>query len=84
MFIFSFHELSFAGWLQPLLDRIAGNRSNVVEPMIDFIDDETLKYSSGSAKSVYIGGFDWSLNYNQHSVPDREKKRRMSEVDPVW
>lgn len=32
------------GWLEPLLDRIARNRTTVVCPVIDVIDDTTLEY----------------------------------------
>ena len=50
-----------SGWLEPLLDRIAENKSNVVTPVIDVIDDETLKYQFSSAQSTSVGGFDWNL-----------------------
>ena len=33
------------GWIEPLLDRIADNKSNVVCPTIDNILDDTLKYA---------------------------------------
>lgn len=83
-----FRRLSSAslviGWLEPMLDRIAENRSNVVAPIIDVLDDETLKYQYSSAYSTSVGGFDWNLQFNWHPVPDREKKRRKSMVDPVW
>ena len=53
--------LFFTGWLEPLLDRIAENKSNVVTPVIDVIDDDTLKYQYSSAQSTSVGGFDWNL-----------------------
>lgn len=73
-----------AGWLEPLLDRIAENRSNVVTPIIDVLSDETLRYQWSSARSTSVGGFDWNLQFNWHAIPERERKRRKSEVDPVW
>ena len=54
-----------AGWLPPLLDRIARNFTTVVCPLIDVIDDDTLeyKYDQGSGDAVIhsIGVFDWTL-----------------------
>ena len=58
---FSHPFLFISGWLEPLLDRIAENKSNVVTPVIDVIDDETLKYQFSSAQSTSVGGFDWNL-----------------------
>jgi len=51
--------LWWVGWLEPLLDRIARNSSNVVTPVIDVIDDDTFQYHHGPALAV--GGFDWNL-----------------------
>lgn len=47
------------GWLEPLLDRIARNSTNVVTPIIDVIDDTTFQYHYGPG--VAVGGFDWNL-----------------------
>ena len=75
--------LVFSGWLEPLLDRIAANWSTVVCPVIDVIDDSTLQYNHGSAKATSIGGFDWNLQFNWHGIPQREVKRRGSDVAPI-
>lgn len=72
-----------SGWLEPLLGRIAENKTNVVTPVIDVIDDETLRYQYSGAKSTSIGGFDWNLQFNWHAIPERERKRRKSDVSPV-
>ena len=69
------------GWLEPLLDRIARNKTNVVCPVIDVINDDTLQYQKSSYLAV--GGFDWSLVFNWHSVPERERKKRKHEAEPV-
>ena len=66
-----------------MLDRIAESASNVVTPVIDVVDDETLRYQFSSAKSTSVGGFDWNLQFNWHAIPDREKKRRKLDTDPV-
>lgn len=68
-------SLSLTGWLEPLLDRIAQNSTTVVCPVIDVIDDTTLEYHWRDSGGVNVGGFDWSLQFNWHSVPERERKR---------
>jgi polypeptide N-acetylgalactosaminyltransferase len=55
----------------------------VVTPVIDVLDDETLRYQYSGAKSTSVGGFDWNLQFNWHAIPERERKRRKSDVDPV-
>jgi len=72
------------GWLEPLLNRIAENQSNVVAPIIDVLRDDTLRYKYTSARSASVGGFDWHLQFNWHAIPERERKRRKNEVDPAW
>lgn len=69
------------GWLEPLLDEINKDKTIVVTPVIDVIDDSTLEFHYGSAKHTSVGGFDWNLQFNWHSIPDRENKRRKDEVD---
>eukprot|EP00092_Neocalanus_flemingeri_P005465 GFUD01005893.1.p1 GENE.GFUD01005893.1~~GFUD01005893.1.p1 ORF type:complete len:612 (+),score=116.80 GFUD01005893.1:189-2024(+) len=69
------------GWLEPLLDRIARNPTNVVCPVIDIINDDTLAYQKSSYLAV--GGFDWNLVFNWHGVPQHEKDRRSHHAEPV-
>ncbi|RUS86465.1 hypothetical protein EGW08_005780 [Elysia chlorotica] len=71
------------GWLEPLLDRIARNESYVVCPVIDVIDDETLRYQYSKASSTSIGGFDWNMQFSWHAIPDYLRKTRSSDVMPV-
>ena len=75
-----FFSQYLAGWLEPLLDEIHKNKTTVVTPVIDVIDDTTLQLQYGSATSTSLGGFDWGLQFNWHAIPDRELKRRKSEV----
>ncbi|KAL9922547.1 polypeptide N-acetylgalactosaminyltransferase 9 isoform 2-T4 [Glossina fuscipes fuscipes] len=72
------------GWLEPLLDRIARNSTTVVCPVIDVIDDTTLEYHYHDSGGVNVGGFDWSLQFNWHAVPEREKKRHKNSAEPVF
>jgi len=72
------------GWLEPLLARIYEDKSAVVCPVIDVISDKTFEYHyKGDAAAVSVGGFDWNLQFNWHSVPEREKKRRKHPYDPL-
>jgi len=72
------------GWLEPLLDRIARNKTNVVCPVIDVIDDDTLEYHySRDSGGVNVGGFDWNLQFNWHAVPDHEKSRHSHTAEAV-
>ncbi|XP_013382243.1 polypeptide N-acetylgalactosaminyltransferase 5 [Lingula anatina] len=71
------------GWLEPLLDVIAKNKSNVVCPVIDVIEDENFKYDFSSARGTSIGGFDWNLQFNWHPIPDHERKRMKTPFDPI-
>lgn len=50
------------GWLQPLLARIASDRSVIAVPRMDSISSRDYSYKSG--KNVKIHGFRWSLIFN--------------------
>ena len=75
------------GWIEPLLERIADNDTNVMCPVIDGIDAETFKYKPGrypyAHDGISIGGFMWSLNFFWNALPDREKKRRKTDTQPL-
>lgn len=53
------------------MDRIARDPTTVVCPVIDVINDETLEYNVKESAEVNVGGFDWSLQFSWHSIPDR-------------
>ncbi|XP_063536115.1 putative polypeptide N-acetylgalactosaminyltransferase 9 isoform X2 [Cydia strobilella] len=72
------------GWLEPLLDRIARNKTTVVCPVIDVIDDNTLEFHYRDSTSVNVGGFDWNLQFNWHPVPARERARHSNTAEAVW
>lgn len=62
------------GWLEPLMARIAEDRTRVVCPIIDVISDENFEYISAS--DMTWGGFNWKLNFRWYRVPHRELERR--------
>ena len=68
------------GWLEPLLEPIAKDRTAVTMPSLDVINWETLEYSG--ADTIYvIGGVNWLMNMLWAPIPKREKERRQKE-DP--
>ena len=68
------------GWLEPLLEPIAKDRTTVTVPSLDDINWETLVYAG--AETVYvIGGVNWLMNMLWAAIPQREIKRRQKE-DP--
>lgn len=71
------------GWLEPLLDRIAENPTNVVCPVIDLIDDKTFEFSYQTAKMLQVGGFDWQLVFDWNVVPPEESKRKNNSAEPT-
>ncbi|GCB69096.1 polypeptide N-acetylgalactosaminyltransferase 4 [Scyliorhinus torazame] len=70
------------GWLEPLLARISENETAVVCPVIDTIDWNTFAFYMQTGEPM-IGGFDWRLTFQWHSVPEHERKRRKSRIDPI-
>uniref|UniRef100_H3DGG4 Polypeptide N-acetylgalactosaminyltransferase n=1 Tax=Tetraodon nigroviridis TaxID=99883 RepID=H3DGG4_TETNG len=79
------HCECFNGWLEPLLARIAKNRTAVVSPDITTIDLNTFEFMKPSpyGQNHNRGNFDWSLAFGWESLPDHEKKRRKDETYPI-
>ncbi|XP_059968339.1 polypeptide N-acetylgalactosaminyltransferase 4 [Mesoplodon densirostris] len=70
------------GWLEPLLERIAKDETAIVCPVIDTIDWNTFEFYMQTGEPM-IGGFDWRLTFQWHSVPKHERERRKSRIDPI-
>ena len=68
------------GWLEPLLEPIAKNRTTVTAPSLDDINWQTLIYSGADTIWV-IGGVNWLMNMLWAPIPQREMERRQRE-DP--
>lgn len=72
------------GWLEPLLQRVAEDETNVVCPVIDVINDKTFEYHHRPGLSVInVGGFDWNLQFDWHAVPQRVKDQLKNNWSPV-
>ncbi len=56
-------------WLEPLLDRIKENKTNVVTPIIDIVNADTFKYEPSP---LVRGGFNWGLNFKWDTIPRSE------------
>ncbi|XP_033105361.1 N-acetylgalactosaminyltransferase 7-like [Anneissia japonica] len=69
-------------WLPPLLTPIAQNRTTVVNPIIDVIDNQDFKFYAQGSGEPDRGGFDWSLYWKHFNLPDFEKKRRRYSTEP--
>ncbi|XP_078589455.1 polypeptide N-acetylgalactosaminyltransferase 6-like [Branchiostoma floridae x Branchiostoma japonicum] len=72
------------GWMEPLLERIAHDRTIVVSPVLDNIDLNTFKYNFYVTEGVPRGGFYWTnMNFCWSQVPQYEWDRRTSPSDPI-
>ncbi|XP_043546106.1 polypeptide N-acetylgalactosaminyltransferase 15-like isoform X2 [Chiloscyllium plagiosum] len=69
------------GWLEPLLDRIAHDRTRVVSPVIDGIDWKTFQYYH--SVDPQRGVFNWKLDFHWEPIPEYEQKWRTSPTIPV-
>ncbi|KAM4882975.1 polypeptide N-acetylgalactosaminyltransferase 15 [Thomomys bottae] len=70
-----------SGWLEPLLSRIAGDRSRVVSPLIDVIDWKTFQYHP--AQELQRGVLDWKLDLHWEPLSESEKGAQPSPISPI-
>ncbi|KAK7797659.1 hypothetical protein U0070_001859, partial [Myodes glareolus] len=79
------HCECFHGWLEPLLARIAEDKTVVASPDIVTIDLNTFRFSrpSQKGKAHSRGNFDWSLTFGWELLPAHEKQRRKDETYPI-
>jgi len=67
-------------WLEPLLERISRNQTNVAIPIIDIIDHDTFKYESSP---LVRGGFNWGLHFRWDQIPIEMLKEKEDYVKPI-
>ncbi|UJR23007.1 hypothetical protein I4U23_026033 [Adineta vaga] len=71
------------GWLEPLLHPISRNRTVVITPLIDTVDEITFKYIPNKPNSIAVGGFNWDLQFSWHVLSEREKQQRKNPLEPA-
>ncbi|CAH1643094.1 unnamed protein product [Spodoptera littoralis] len=71
-------------WMRPLLQAISDDPHTVVVPIIDVIQSNNFFYSVIDTKTFQVGGFSFMGHFTWTDVPDREKKRRGSDIAPTW
>ncbi|XP_030002410.1 polypeptide N-acetylgalactosaminyltransferase 15 [Sphaeramia orbicularis] len=69
------------GWLEPLLERVAQDRTRVVSPIMDVIDWQTFQYNA--TRWPVRGVFDWRLDFYWESNPQVQAKDADLAVHPV-
>lgn len=50
--------------------------------MIDTIDWNSFEFYMQTEEPM-VGGFDWRLTFQWHSVPEADRRRRKSRTDPI-
>ncbi|XP_051158579.1 polypeptide N-acetylgalactosaminyltransferase 13-like [Leptopilina boulardi] len=69
------------GWLEPLLEAISKNRTRVVAPVIDIINDDTFSYVRSF--ELHWGAFNWDLHFRWLTLSGQVlKERRENIVEP--
>nr|XP_023017071.1 polypeptide N-acetylgalactosaminyltransferase 35A-like [Leptinotarsa decemlineata] len=68
------------GWIEPLLDRIRENRTNVAMPIIDIINPDTFAYSSSP---LVRGGFNWGLHFKWDNLPRGTLNTKGDFIKPI-
>lgn len=67
------------GWSEPLLARIAANRTALVMPVIDIINADTFTYTSSP---LVRGGFNWGLHFKWDNLPSGLLKKDTDFLGP--
>ena len=70
------------GWLEPLLYEIQKNPKAITVPVITTISWDNFAFH-GPGTNPQIGGFDWRMTFQWHSIPEHEMQRRNHSTDPI-
>ncbi|EFA04575.1 polypeptide N-acetylgalactosaminyltransferase 35A [Tribolium castaneum] len=68
------------GWIEPLLQRIKDNYTNVAMPVIDIINADTFAYT---ASPLVRGGFNWGLHFKWENLPKGTLSTKMDFIKPI-
>ena len=66
------------GWLEPLLETTAKNKTIVPYPVIDGIDKTSFRYMAYPGVDYQMGVFRWNLQFTWQLQPTQEYNRRHS------
>ena len=75
--------VSYLGWLEPLLGRIAEDKKHVVTPVIENVIDEDFSYQGTRPEGIFVGKFNWELTFDWMPIPDYIKKNMTTPISPV-
>lgn len=67
-------------WAEPLLARIEQDRTAVLVPIIDVIEDNTLAYSTNGDTTYQVGGFSWSGHFTWIDIQDEKDLHKFTPV----
>lgn len=69
------HIETTTGWLEPLVDRIARNKTNIAVPVIEQIHDDTFELTPRDrSHSISLGGFAWNLQFRWFYMKSSDRK----------
>ncbi|XP_061669643.1 polypeptide N-acetylgalactosaminyltransferase 15-like [Syngnathoides biaculeatus] len=69
------------GWLEPLLERLARDRTRVVSPVVDAIHRQTFEYNV--TQWPVWGVFDWNLDFSWEPKPQLLDQDSALAIEPV-
>ncbi|PIC19303.1 hypothetical protein B9Z55_024899 [Caenorhabditis nigoni] len=81
LFLDSHIEVS-EGWLEPLISRVADDRTRIVAPIIDNISDEDFGFSTG--RIDLWGGFSWILSFKWFDMNETDAQKLIAKkAEPI-
>jgi len=63
-----------------MLEEIHRDRKTVPQPSLDIILHDTFAFQHIAAKDIFMGAFDWNLNFLWMFVSRRENQRRNNDM----
>ncbi|XP_076046369.1 polypeptide N-acetylgalactosaminyltransferase 1-like [Oratosquilla oratoria] len=76
------HCEATTGWLEPLLSGIAEDRTRVVCPIIDIINDDNFQYVRSF--ELHWGAFNWNLHFRWYALGHREVDQRKKDTTKAY